>query len=110
MSENPRSSTLDPDRDQRERAEGIDNISGRRSGGTSVEYLCDRLERGGHHALLEGVRGRRISAYAAAVEAGIVRRRQTIAGDDWNQARRRGPEMARLLGPTRENRTARAGA
>jgi len=103
MSENPRSSTLDPDRDQRERAEGIDNISGRRSGGTSVEYLCDRLERSGHHALLEGVRSRRISAYAAAVEAGFVRRRKTIAGDDCNQARRRAHEMAAVLGPTRAN-------
>jgi hypothetical protein len=42
--------------------------------GTSRPYLIFRLQQGGHHELLAAVEARRLSAYAAAVQAGIVRR------------------------------------
>jgi hypothetical protein len=99
MSENSRSSTLDPHSDQGVREGEVDNINKRTRGGTSVENLCQRLERGGHHALLEGVRSRRISAYAAAVDAGIVKRRKTSVVDgNHNLTRRREHAMSEVLG------------
>jgi hypothetical protein len=42
--------------------------------GTSREYLLMRLEQGGHVELLNAVRARRLSTYAAAEAAGIIRR------------------------------------
>src|SRR5262245_55662816 len=90
MSENRRSSTPDPDSDQGVREGQVDNINKRAKGGTSAEDLSQRVERGGHHRLLEAVREGRISTFAAAVEAGIVRRRKTaiVDGDEPNVKRR----------------------
>jgi len=47
-------------------------------GGTSTEYLQDRLRRAGRADLLEAIADGRISTYHAAEIAGIVRRRPTL--------------------------------
>jgi hypothetical protein len=57
-------------------------------GGTSIEYLQDRLRRAGRTDLLEAVERRQISTYFAAEIAGIVRRRPTAGMND-NAAKRR---------------------
>src|SRR5215813_1344115 len=58
-------------------------------GSTSVNYILRRLEREGFTDLIEGIRARRISAFATAVELGWARRPQTLHGENSNQAKRR---------------------
>jgi len=47
-------------------------------GGTSIEYLQDRLRRAGRDDLLQAIERRQISTYHAAEIAGIVKRRPTL--------------------------------
>jgi hypothetical protein len=47
-------------------------------GGTSVEYLQDRLRRMGRLDLLEAIERRQISTYYAKELAGIIRRKPTL--------------------------------
>ena len=70
----------------------------RKPNGTNRDYILNRLERDGHHVLLDAVRYRRISAYAAGVAAGYYRRRPTLLGGESQQARRRRHEIAKLIG------------
>ena len=58
-------------------------------GGTSREYLIGRLRKAGHHALVAAVEAGRVSAYAAAEDAGFVTRRPVSGGGSQNQARSR---------------------
>jgi hypothetical protein len=58
-------------------------------GGTSREYLCGRLRKGGHFALLAAVERGDLSAYAAAEEAGFVTRKATLETGSQNVLRRR---------------------
>jgi len=58
-------------------------------GGTSREYLCGRLRKEGHFALLAAVERGDLSAYAAAEEAGFVTRRPTLERGSQNALRRR---------------------
>jgi hypothetical protein len=98
MSDNPHSSTPNPDNDQGVHAGEFDNINKRTGGGTGREYLIERLRRAGRTDLLDGIAQRQISAYAAAVQAGIVRRRRTAVADgDHNLTRRRQHEMQTVL-------------
>jgi hypothetical protein len=58
-------------------------------GGTSREYLCGRLRKGGHFALLAAVERGDISAFAAAEECGYVTRRLISGGGSENATKRR---------------------
>jgi hypothetical protein len=66
-------------------------------GGTSVEYLCKRLRDTGRLDLLAGVEAGRVSAYAAACEAGLITRKPNAGGGSSNQAKRRRFQLQRLL-------------
>jgi hypothetical protein len=57
--------------------------------GTSRAYLLDRLERAGEVELLAAVEDGAISVFAAAVEAGIVRRPVPSGQGSTNEAKRR---------------------
>jgi hypothetical protein len=60
--------------------------------GSNRAYLLYRLERDGHRELLAAVHGRRLSAYAAAEAAGIIKRPPPPGGvsvGSGNQRRRR---------------------
>jgi hypothetical protein len=63
--------------------------------GTGRAYLLDRLERGGHVELLAAVEAGTLSAFAAAVEAGIVRRPVPNGRGSTNEAKRRAFAIAR---------------
>jgi len=58
-------------------------------GSTSVDYILARLAREGYTDLIEGIRMRRISAFAVACELGWARRPETVRGPNSNQAKRR---------------------
>src|SRR5262249_52399798 len=58
-------------------------------GGTSREYLCGRLRKGGHFALLAAVERGELSAYAAAEEAGYITRKPILGAGSENAAKRR---------------------
>jgi hypothetical protein len=58
-------------------------------GGTSREYLTGRLRKAGHFALLAAVERGDLSAYAAAEEAGFVKRRPILGTGSENHMRRR---------------------
>ena len=66
-------------------------------GGTSREYLLDRLQRAGRFDLLEGVARGRISVLTAAEAAGFVRRRPITGRGSPNAAKRRRFELQALL-------------
>jgi len=66
-------------------------------GGTSVEYLTDRLRRAERFDLLEGIAQGRISVYAAAEAAGFLKRRPTPGGGSPNAAKRRRFQLQALL-------------
>jgi hypothetical protein len=98
MDDHPAPSQLDRSSGQDERKCEIDNINSKKTtGGTARGYLLQRLVRAGRTDLLQGIAECKISVFAAAVAAGIVRRRKTVAGDDCNQARMREHEMAQVL-------------
>jgi hypothetical protein len=82
---------------RRVRGQQVDNISKKTGGGTSRQYLVSRLERAGRTDLLDGIAQGQISVFAAAAEAGIVRRRKTVADGDHNATRRREFAMAAVL-------------
>jgi hypothetical protein len=65
--------------------------------GTGRAYLLDRLERGGHVELLAAVEAGTLSAFAAAVEAGIVRRPRPLGTGSENARRRREYSIARAF-------------
>jgi hypothetical protein len=58
-------------------------------GGTSRQYLCGRLRKEGHFALLAAVERGDLSAYAAAEEAGFITRRPILGTGSENAAKRR---------------------
>ena len=66
--------------------------------GNSVDYIIARLEREGLVHWIEAIRMRRISAFAAAVELGWVKRPRTLSGENCNQARRRAFDIRALIG------------
>jgi hypothetical protein len=64
----------------------------------TVTYWLDRLEREGRHDLIAGIKSRQISAHAAAVQLGWVKRRKTgVIDGDHNLTRRREGAMASVL-------------
>jgi hypothetical protein len=65
--------------------------------GTSRAYLLDRLERAGEVELLAAVEAGSLSAFAAAVEAGIVRRPVPNGRGSTNMAKRRAFAIARVF-------------
>jgi hypothetical protein len=65
---------------------------------TGRENIIQRLAAGGHDVLLQAVLSGRISAFAAACEAGICKRQPIKSKSETNQSRRRRHEIARLLG------------
>jgi hypothetical protein len=65
--------------------------------GTGRAYLLDRLERGGHVELLAAVEDGTLSAFAAAVEAGIVRRPRPLGTGSENARKRRECAIARAF-------------
>src|SRR5262249_21023393 len=67
-------------------------------GGTSREYLIERLRRAQRLDLVSAIERGEVSAYAASIEMGWHRRRPTISGEDCNQARRRAFAIARAVG------------
>jgi hypothetical protein len=58
-------------------------------GGTSVEYLQDRIRRAGRDDLLEAIARGQISTYHAAELAGIIKRRPIAGTGSPNAAKRR---------------------
>ena len=66
--------------------------------GTGRAYLLDRLERGGHVELLAAVEDGTLSAFAAAVEAGIVRRPRPLGTGSENARKRREYAIAQAFG------------
>jgi hypothetical protein len=69
--------------------------------GTSRAYLLDRLERAGEVELLAAVEAGTLSAFAAAVEAGIVRRPVPNGRGSTNEAKRRAFAIARAYADAR---------
>jgi hypothetical protein len=63
--------------------------------GTNRAYLLYRLERAGEVELLAAVEAGELSAFAAAVEAGIVRRPAALGTGTTNHAKRRAFAIAR---------------
>jgi hypothetical protein len=57
--------------------------------GTGRAYLLMRLEQGGHRELLAAVQNQMLSVYAAAIEAGIIKRPPSSGGGSGNARRRR---------------------
>jgi hypothetical protein len=74
------------------------------SGGTSVEYLTDRLRRAGRLDLLDAIAGGKISVFAAAEAAGFVRRRAVTGRGSPNAAKRRRFQLQALLRETNASR------
>ena len=66
--------------------------------GNRRAYILARLEREGLVHWVEAIRMRRISAFAAAVELGWVKRPRTLSGENCNQARRRAFDIRALIG------------
>jgi hypothetical protein len=80
------------------RRKGEHSSNRKLKGGTNREYLLARLDRDGRQDLVAAIHGREISAYAAAVEAGYVRRRKTaVVEGDHNLTRWRKHRMAEAL-------------
>jgi len=71
--------------------------------GTGRAYLLDRLERGGHVELLAAVEAGTLSAFAAAVEAGIVRRPVPNGRGSTNEAKRREFAIRRAYAASRRD-------
>src|SRR5262245_44536455 len=67
-------------------------------GGTSVEYLTDRLRRAGRFDLLDAIARRELSTFAAAEAAGIVRRRAVLGTGSPNASNRRNWAVLRATG------------
>jgi hypothetical protein len=57
--------------------------------GTSVDYLRKRLAAIGRDDLLAAIDGNQVSTYAAACEAGLIRRRPIFGGGSTNASKRR---------------------
>jgi hypothetical protein len=72
-------------------------------GGTSVEYLTDRLRRAERFDLLEGIACGRISVLMAAEAAGFFRRKPPTGRGSPNAAKRRRFELQKLLREARSN-------
>jgi hypothetical protein len=73
------------------------HIKGTRHYGTSRAYVLDRLRRAGLTDLANAVERGRISAHAAAVQLGWVRRRPTLGTGSGNQARGRRYRLKALM-------------
>ena len=69
-----------------------------RQRGHSREYILARLEREGFDDWLAAIESGRLSAYAAAVELGWVKRPPTQRGQNSNQAKRRRFNVRALIG------------
>lgn len=69
--------------------------------GSSYGYILARLARDGRRDLLEGIRSRKISAYAAGVEAGYCKRPEPRGTGSENQARARDLALHKLLSSPR---------
>jgi len=69
-----------------------------RQRGHSREYILARLEREGHTDWLAAIESGKLSAYAAAVELGWVKRPPTQRGQNSNQAKRRRFNVQALIG------------
>jgi hypothetical protein len=75
-------------------------MAGIGGGGTSRQYLVDRLQKAERFDLLEGVASGRISVLAAAEAAGFVRRRPVTGRGSPNAAKRRRFQLQALLRET----------
>jgi hypothetical protein len=73
-------------------------------GGTSVEYLKDRLKRAGRFDLLQGIACGRISVLAAAEAAGFYRRPPATGRGSPNVTKRRRFALQTLLRETNGSR------
>ena len=76
-------------------------VSSKNQYGSSYGYILARLARDGRRDLLEGIRGGKISAYAAGVEAGYCKRPEPRGTGSENQARARDLALHRLLSSPR---------
>jgi hypothetical protein len=66
-------------------------------GGTGRQYLLGRLEKAGRTDLLDAIAGGKVSVYAAAEEAGFVRRRAVTGRGSPNAAKRRRFQLQAVL-------------
>jgi hypothetical protein len=66
--------------------------------GTGRDYLLSRLAREGRVDWLAAIASGRLTAYAAAVELGWIRRPPTFSGGASNQAKRRAFRVRALIG------------
>jgi hypothetical protein len=67
-------------------------------GNTDRQSLIDKLRRGHHDQLLSAVLAGTVSAYAAACEVGIIRRREVLGTGSSNQTRRRNWKLSQVTG------------
>src|SRR5262245_1758851 len=110
MSDEPRSSKLGPHGGPRHpktetAGQGHENSDiTLRPRGTGRAYVLARLERDERFDLIEGIKQRQISCFAAGVEAGYFKRRPTgVIDGEHNKTKLRAFGMAQVLGRVPEN-------